>query len=76
MATSIKHMNRALYNATFHLMEAGKHLSNVEEFREDAQRILLMADNMASIIQEEPEKVTPARMLSILDQILAKKETL
>jgi hypothetical protein len=76
MATSIKHMNRALFDAAFHLMEAGKHLSNVEEFREDAQRILLMAADMASIIQEEPEKVTEDKMLSILDEILAKKETL
>jgi hypothetical protein len=30
MATSIKKMNRALYDASFHLLEASKHLSNEE----------------------------------------------
>lgn len=70
MATSIKKMNKALYNASFHMMEAGKFLSNVEEFRDDAHRILIMAEEMASIIKPEQEKVSNEKMLNILDEIM------
>lgn len=70
MATSIKNMNRALYNASFHLLEASKHLSNEELFREEAEYLARLAMDMSSIIQEEPEKVTEDRMSSILDEIL------
>jgi hypothetical protein len=70
MATSIKKMNRALYDASFHLLEASKHLSNEESFREEAEYLARLAADMASIIQEEPEKVTDAQMMSVLDEIL------
>jgi hypothetical protein len=70
MATSIKKMNRALYNASFHLLEASKHLSNEEMFREEAEYLANLAEDMASIIQEEPEKVTDEQMTSVLDEIL------
>jgi hypothetical protein len=70
MATSIKKMNRALYFASLHLLEASKHLSNEELFREESEYLAKLADDMASIIQEEPEKVTDDKMLSVLDEIL------
>ena len=71
MATSIKKMNRALYNASYHLMEASKHLSNEELFREEAEKLAEMAAEMVSIIEAEPEKVSDDRMGSILDEILS-----
>lgn len=71
MATSIKKMNRALYNASYHLMEASKHLSNEDLFREEAEKLAEMAAEMASIIEAEPEKVSDERMGSILDEILS-----
>lgn len=71
MATSIKKMNRALYNASVHLMEASRHLSNEELFREEAERLAQMAMEMAAIIEAEPEKVSDERMDSILDEILS-----
>ena len=71
MATSIKNMNRALYNASFHLLEASKHLSNEELFKEEAEFLANLADDMSDIIQAEPEKVTDDTMSSILDEILS-----
>ena len=67
---SIKVMNKALYNASLHLMEASKHLSNVEEFMPEARRLMHMADSMASIIEPETPKIEEAKMRSILDEIL------
>jgi hypothetical protein len=46
-------------------------LSNIEEFRPEAAKILEMAAEMAAIIQPEPEKVTEDKMMSILTEILA-----
>jgi hypothetical protein len=70
MATTIKQMNKALYMASFHLMEAGKYMSNVEEFRPEAVRLLSMANELSAIIQPEQEKVSEDKMLNILDEIL------
>lgn len=67
---SIKQMNKALFASSHHLMEAAKHLSNVEEFREDAIRLLEMADEMAAIIKPEPEKVKKDEMQNILSEIM------
>jgi len=75
MATSLKKMNRALFEASIHLMEAGKHLSNVDEFGDEARQLLMMADELASIIKEEPEKVSEDKMKSILDEIMAHGDT-
>lgn len=71
MATSIKNMNRALYNASFHLLEASKHLSNEELFREEAEFLAKLAEDMISIVEPEPEKVTDEKMMSVLDEILS-----
>jgi hypothetical protein len=70
MAMTIKKLNKSLYNASFHMFEAAKYLSNIEEFRPEAARIFAMADELASIIEPEVEKVTEDKMLSILDEIL------
>ena len=67
---SIKQMNKALFAASYNIMEAAKHLSNVEEFREDAIRLLEMADEMAAIIKPEPEKVKKDKMQNILSEIM------
>ena len=73
MATTIKEMNKALYNAAIHLMEAGKHLSNVQEFRIEATQLMKMADEYLDIIKPEPDKVPEEKMLSILDEILGEE---
>ena len=70
MATTIKQMNKALYMASLHLMEASKYMSNVEEFRPEAHKLLTMADELAAIIQPEEEKVSEDKMMNILDEIL------
>lgn len=70
MANEINKMNISLYNAAMSLMEAGKFLSNVDIFREESMRLFRMADEMISIIQPEPEKITEEKMNSILDEIM------
>lgn len=70
MATSIKKMNKALYAAAWHLQEAGKNMSNVEEFRPEAKQFMVMAYALLGIIKPEEEKVSEDKMLSILDEIL------
>ena len=75
MATTIKTMNKALYNASHHLLEAGRHLTNVEDFRPEATRLFKLAELYVNIIQPEPEKITEQKMLSILDEILNTEES-
>lgn len=70
MPTSIKKMNKSLYYASAHLLEASKYLSNIEDFREESHRLLLMAQEMADIIKPEPEKIPEEKMKSILDEIM------
>lgn len=67
---SIRVMNRSLYNASFSLKEAAKHLSNVEEFRPEARRLMKMAYELVSIIEPETPKVEEDKMRSILDEIM------
>jgi len=70
MDKSIKKMNFALYNAALHLMEAGKFLTNVEDFRPEAVFLFKLSEDMMNIIQPEQEKVSKERMDSILDEII------
>lgn len=70
MATSIKQMNTALFKASYHLLEASRYLSNVEEFRPEAFKLLQMAHEMSDIIEPEVEKISDDKMKSILDEII------
>lgn len=71
---TIKKLNNSLYNASIHLFEAGKYLSNIEEFRPESRKLFEMADELAAVIKPEVEKVTEDKMLSILDEILGETE--
>ena len=66
----IKTMNKALLSASAHLFEAGKYLTNVEEFAGHASLLFKMADDLASIIQPEELKVTEDKMKDILNEIM------
>lgn len=66
----IRDMNRALFNASKHLFEAGKYMTNVEEFAPHAAILFKMADDLAAIIQPEELKVSEERMKGILDEIM------
>lgn len=70
MASTISKMNRTLYRSAFHLMEAGKHMSNVEDFRAESIMLLEMANELVSMIKPEPEKISEDKMKSILDEII------
>jgi hypothetical protein len=67
---TIKEMNNNLYAAAFHLLEAGKYLSNVDEWRPAAGDLFERANFLISIIKEEPEKVSTERVDEILNEIL------
>ena len=66
----MKTMNTALYAAAFHLLEASKHLSNVEDFRPASQELLAKAKFLADIIKIDPDKISEEKINSILDEIL------
>jgi hypothetical protein len=67
---SIKEMNHALFRSAYHLNEAAKHLSNVNEFQDESNKLFNMAYEMISIVKPEEEKVSEKKMLSILDEII------
>lgn len=67
---TLKKMNKSLYAASFHLLEASKHLSNVEAFRPVAIELLSKAEYLANIMEPEEVKISDEKMNSILDEIL------
>ena len=70
MTTSIKKMNKALYNAAFHLTEAAKQMSNVEEFRTQTAVLYKMADGLLKVIKVPDPKVSDEKMKDILGEIM------
>lgn len=75
MASNLRQMNRALYNASLHLFEASRFLGDMPEFEDEALVILAMAHNMVNIIQPEEQKVSEDKMQSILGEIIGFAET-
>lgn len=67
---TLKQMNRSLYAASFHLLEASKHLSNIEAFRPAGIELLQKAEYLANIVQPEETKLSTEKINSILDEIL------
>jgi len=67
---TMRKMNRSLYAASFHLLEASKHLSNVEAFRPAGTELLEKAHFLCSIIQTDTvDKMTDQQVNSVLDEI-------
>ena len=67
---TLKKMNRSLYAASFHLLEASKHLSNVEAFRPAGIELLQKAEFLAGIVQPDESKLSNEKINSILNEIL------
>jgi hypothetical protein len=67
---TLKKMNKSLYAASFHLLEASKHLSNIESFRPVAMELLSRAEYLSNIMEPEEVKISDEKMNSILDEIL------
>ena len=68
----MRKMNRALYAASFHLLEASKHLSNIEAFRPAGKELLDKAQFLASVIQTDTmDKMTDDRVNAVLDEIFS-----
>jgi len=61
-------MDNRIYNASVHLFEAAKYMSDVN--KEFAANILLIADRMLSILDVPEQKVSNERMDEILNEIL------
>lgn len=68
---TMRKMNRALYAASFHLLEASRHLSNIESFRPAAKELLEKSQFLSSVIQTDiMEKMSDDKIDSVLDEIL------
>lgn len=63
-------LNRSLYMTSTHLLEAGKYLSNIDNFRDESAQLLQMSHMFASLIKPETPKVSEEKMESILEEIL------
>ena len=61
-------MNTNMYNASIHLVEAAKYLSDVDV--SFAEQIMIIADRILSIIEAPPQKVSDDRMSELLTDIL------
>lgn len=68
---SINKMNKALYNAAAHIMEAAKYMSNVQEFHAQTATLYKMADQMLEIIKIPDPKVSKEKMDDILKEIMS-----
>ena len=68
---TLRKMNRSLYAASFHLLEASKHLSNIESFRPAAQELIEKSHFLVSIIDVGPDKITDEKIASVLDEIFS-----
>jgi len=67
---TMRKMNRALYASSFHLLEASRHLSNVEAFRPVAHELAEKSLFLSSIIQTDTvDKMTDEQVNSVLDEI-------
>jgi hypothetical protein len=62
-------MDRNLFNAAFHLREAGKHLVDVDNAF--GLQVLNMSLRVLNIIEAPKAKVEPEKMSSILDEIFS-----
>jgi hypothetical protein len=66
-------INKNLYKASIHMIEASKFMANVD--KNIAIQIMAMADKMLSIINPiEETKVSKEKIDSILDEIFNTKE--
>jgi hypothetical protein len=61
-------MNKSLYNASTHLVEAAKYLSDVDVAV--AQKVIALADQILAIIDAPTQKLSDEKMASILDDIM------
>lgn len=67
---TLKKMNKSLYAASYHLLEASKYLSNVEAFRPAGIELLKKAEYLANIVEPDEHRISVEKMNSILDEIL------
>lgn len=61
-------INKSIFSASQHLIEAAKYLSDTG-FKDEAVKLIVLADNLVGVIVPEPEKITEERMTNIMDEI-------
>lgn len=66
---NLKALNRAMYMAAQHLYEAAMHVQPISE--EYAARLLAEAEQIASAVELEEEKVSQERLDEVLSEILS-----
>lgn len=65
---SKEQMDNRIYNASVHLFEAAKYMSDVNQ--EFAAGIIALADRLLSVLNVPEQKVSDERMDEILNEIL------
>lgn len=68
---TLRKMNRSLYAAAFHLLEASRHLSNIEDFRPAAYEIFEKSKFLSDLIRVDADKIADEKINSILDEIFS-----
>lgn len=66
---SINQVNKSMFAAAEHLVEASKYLSDTG-FKEEGVKIMVLADTLLSTMVIEPPKMTETKMQSIMDEII------
>ncbi len=74
MNFSIDEMNEKLYMAAEHLVQAGKHISDID--KDTGVKMMLMADKILENIKVPKQKVSDEKMESILNKILKGEDEL
>jgi hypothetical protein len=69
-ALTLDQVNAVLYNAAQHLIEAGKHLSSVDEFAPYGKELFDKALILTNLINASEPKMTNERSDEILNEIL------
>lgn len=65
---SKEQMDRNMYNASIHIVEAARYMSDVD--KAFATNLMRIADRILAIVDAPQEKVDPERMTDILAEIL------
>lgn len=66
---SVENVNKSMYSASLHLIEASKYLSDTG-FKDESNSLMILADKLLAVIEPEPEKISEEKMNSIMDEII------
>ena len=66
---NISQVNKSMFSAAQHLLEAAKYLSDTG-FQQEGVNLMILADNLVNTIIPEEPKISEEKMNSIMDEII------